>query len=55
VYKWNWDQKKKEADDEKLKKLYYPNEIFQVTNRHGKDITRPVFQRFIIDKATNGK
>jgi hypothetical protein len=30
VYKWNWDQKKKEVEESKLKKLFYPNEIFQV-------------------------
>jgi len=28
VYKWNWDQKKKEQDSLKLKKFFYPNEIF---------------------------
>ena len=28
VYKWNWDQKKKEIEDQKLKRLFYPNEIF---------------------------
>lgn len=30
VYKWNWDQKKKEADERKVKQLFYPNQIFQV-------------------------
>jgi hypothetical protein len=43
VYKWNWDQKKKEADEERMKKLYYPNEIFQVLDANGNNITRPVF------------
>jgi hypothetical protein len=28
VYKWNWDQKKKEAEENKLKRMFYPNEIF---------------------------
>ena len=50
VYKWNWDQKKKEVEEQKLKKLFYPNEIFQVVDRTGKDITKPVFQRFIINR-----
>lgn len=51
VYKWNWDQKKKEIEDQKLKRLFYPNEIFQVVdNNTGKDLTKPVFQRFVIDR-----
>jgi hypothetical protein len=30
VYKWNWDQKKKETEERKVKQLFYPNQIFQV-------------------------
>lgn len=51
VYKWNWDQKKKVIEEQKLKKLFYPNEIFQVVDQNtGKDLTRPVFQKFVIDR-----
>ena len=42
VYKWHWDQKKKEVEEQKLKKLFYPNEIFQVTDSDGNNITKPV-------------
>jgi hypothetical protein len=52
VYKWNWDQKKKEIEDQKLKRLFYPNEIFQVVdNTTGKNITKPVFQKFTIARS----
>jgi len=43
VYKWNWDQKKKEANERKMKSLYYPNEIFQVVDQNGINISKPVF------------
>jgi hypothetical protein len=51
VYKWNWDQKKKEAECEKVKRLCYPNEIFQVLDSKGNNIAKPVVHKFIIDKA----
>ena len=28
VYKWHWDQKKKEIEESKIKNLSYPSEIF---------------------------
>ena len=42
IYKWKWDQKKKEVDDLKMKKLFYPNEIFQVVDNKGNNISKPV-------------
>lgn len=53
VYKWNWDQKKKEQDSQKMKKLFYPNEIFQVVDNQGNNITKKVIQRFIINKENH--
>jgi hypothetical protein len=53
VYKWNWDQKKKEADENKLKRLYYPNEIFQVLDPQGNNITKPVQHKFIINRENS--
>jgi hypothetical protein len=50
VYKWNWDQKKKEAESEKVKRLCYPNEIFKVLDSQGNNIAKPVVHKFIIDK-----
>ena len=51
VYKWNWDQQKKQKEDLKIKKRYYPNLIFQVLDAQGNDITKPVFQKFRIYSA----
>jgi hypothetical protein len=42
VYKWNWDQKKKIADEKKIKNFYYPNEIFRVEDHSGKNITQTI-------------
>ena len=50
VYKWNWDQKKKEIEEGKLKRLFYPNEIFKILDSNDKNITKPVVQKFIVDK-----
>jgi len=54
VYKWNWDQKKKEADERKLKQLFYPNQIFQVLDSNGNNIAKPVFHKFVINKEKVG-
>jgi len=53
VYKWNWDQKKKEVEDDKLKRLFYPNEIFEVIDSNGNKISKPIQQRFVINKECN--
>jgi len=50
VYKWNWDQKKKEQDDLKLKRLFYPNDIFQVLDSNGNNIAKPVFHKFVVEQ-----
>jgi uncharacterized protein YjcR len=41
IYKWHWDQKKKIIEESKVKRLYYPNEIFQVHDKQGNNITKP--------------
>lgn len=53
VYKWNWDQKKKEVEDNKLKRLFYPNEIFQVLDSNGNNIAKPVQHKFIIKRESS--
>ncbi|CDW77778.1 UNKNOWN [Stylonychia lemnae] len=50
VYKWHWDQKKKVIEEGKVKRLYYPNEIFQVLDKQGKNITKPLQSVFVINK-----
>lgn len=55
VYKWNWDQKKKEMEDSKLKMQYYPSDIFAVIDSEGKNIARPIKQTFIVEKVTSAK
>ena len=50
VYKWQWDLKKKEVEDIKMKKMCYPNEIFQVLDPQGKNISKPVTPQFLISK-----
>eukprot|EP00347_Sterkiella_histriomuscorum_P001796 403370646 len=54
VYKWNWDQKKKEIEEQKMKMQYYPSEIFQVTDtKTGKNLTKSVTsQMFVVDKQS---
>lgn len=51
VYKWHWDQKKKEIEEQKMKMQYYPSEIFQVVDaKSGRNITKPLQSVFVINK-----
>ena len=51
VYKWHWDQRKKEADEKRMRQFFYPNQIFQVVDSRGNNIAKPVFHKFVINKA----
>jgi len=42
VYKWHWDQKKKEQDEAEALQAKYPYKLFEVTNKHGKIINSSI-------------